>query len=333
MRCLAIGVAALAAGCVPLERPQEVVRVDLRAPWLDPDRPVLRVGPRVITRGEAYRRVVERLGSGQILSGIARDELLRMGAESMGIGVSDEEVERGAEEKFDAWCDEFADAEAMRRELAREGLTREEVRAAFREETSHEILVAKVVSASRVIDDEALHDYYRDTYAQARVYVRHLAFPGGADEKETLKRRADEAVRRLRGAEAWDSVARDFLEGSGDDAAALGGDRGWIGERAELPEDLKSILFALGAGEAGEPVWEEGFGYHVFSVTQKAAPEPYAQCREKMAGELRNEPPRPGEIQDVLAKLGEKFPVEIIGAAPPREAPAGAGVPERSSAR
>ena len=99
MRCLAIGVAALAAGCVPLERPRDAVRVDLREPWLDPDAPVLRVGSRVITRGEAYRRVVERFGAGQILSGIARDELLRMGAESMGIAATEEEVRRGAEEK------------------------------------------------------------------------------------------------------------------------------------------------------------------------------------------------------------------------------------------
>ncbi len=333
MRYLAIGVAVLAAGCVPLERPRETVRVDLREPWLDPDAPVLRVGPRVITRGEAYRRVVERFGGGQILSGIARDELLRMGAESMGIAVREEEVRRGAEERFDAWCGEFADAESMRRHLAGEGLTREEVRAAFEDEARREILTAKVVSASRVIDDKALRDYYRETYAQARVYVRHLAFPGGAEEKDALKRRADGVVRRLRGGEAWDSVARDVMEAAGDAPAALGGDRGWIGEQAELPEDLKSILFALGAGETGEPVWEEGFGYHVFSVAETAASEPYAQCREKMAGELAGEPPRPGEIRDVLAKLGEKFPVEVISAPPPGEAPAGAGVPERSSAR
>lgn len=333
MRYLAIGIAALAAGCVPLERPPDVVRVDLREPWLDPDRPVLRVGSRVITRGEAYRRVVERVGGGQILSGIAREELLRMGAESMGVAVSDEELARGVDERFTAWCDEFGDAESMRRHLAREGMTREDVRAVFAEEARDEILAAKVVSASRVIDDKALEDYYRDTYAQRRVYVRHLAFPGGAEEKDALKRRADEVVRRLRGGEAWESVARDVMAGPDEEAAAFGGDRGWIGEHAELPEDLKGILFALDAGETGDPVWEEGFGYHVFSVTQKAASQPYAQCRDAMAAELRNEPPRPGEIEDVFAKLGEKFPVEIIGAPPPGDAPAGAGVPERSPAR
>jgi len=333
MRRLAMVMAALAAGCAPLERPREVVRVDLREPWLDPDAPVLRVGPRVITRGEAYRRVVHRFGGGQLLRGIARDELLHLGAESLGIDVSAEEIRRGAEERFEAWCGEFADAESMRRHLAREGLSREEVRAGFEEEARREILMAKVVAASRVIDAKALEDYYRETYAQTRVHVLHLAFPGGGEDKDALRRRADGVVGRLRGGEAWAAVAREVLEPERGAPAALGGDCGWIGEGADMPGDLKRVLFALGPGETGEPVWEEGFGYHVFSVAEKAPAEPYAECRDKMAAELAGEPPRAAEIQDVLAKLGEKFPVEVVGPPPPGEAPLSPGVPQRPALR
>jgi len=316
-RLFAVSLAVLLlAGCASGPEP---VKVDLSKPWLDPDRPVLKVGPTVLTRAEIYERIMSRFGTREILWGIAAEELFRLAAQRYGIEISPAEVEKKARSKYKAWAEAFPDRDSMTEELRLRGLTEEDMLKTFREEARNELLVARVVARMRRIDEEALRRYYRTTYAQNRVLVRRLAFPvRGKEEKESVLGFAEEARRRLLAGDSWDDVVRDFMTpvSKGAFPRAVGGDRWWIGDQEEHPEELKRVVFSLETGGVSEPVWEEEFGYHVFQVEEKIPSEPFEACVEKLRNELRAKEPDPEETRAAMAELESRWPVEISASTP-----------------
>ena len=295
----------------------EPVKVDLSKPWLDPERPVLKVGPTVLTRAEIYKRIMSRFGTREILWGIAAEELFRLAGRRYGVEIPAEAVEKKARAKYEAWASAFPDRDSMAEELRLRGLTESDMLATFREEARNELLVAAVVARMRRIDEKALRRYYRTTYAQNRVLVRRLAFPvRKKEEKESVRRFAEEARRRLLAGESWEKVARDFMTpvSKGAFPRAVGGDSWWIGDQDPHPEELKRVVFSLETGGVSEPVWEEEFGYHVFQVEKKIPSEPFEACLEKMRNELREKEPDAEETRAAMAELESRWPVEIYQA-------------------
>lgn len=298
---------AASFGCAPRT---ELVTADMGTPWLDPDRPLICVGPRTITRGEVYRRVMRRFGTKEILSGIAGEELFRLAAEERRVAVTAEDVEAAARERLAAWKERFADPRELAEKLQLGGLTEADLVETFAEEARSELLVAKVVALYRPRDEKALRDYYRETYAQNRALVGRLAFPvtGG---REAARQAAETVRRRLLAGEPWSAVVHDCVRPDGA-PRALGGDRAWISDTADVPAALKEIVFSLAAGEVSEPVWEEEFGYHVYYVEKKIPAEPFAACLEKLAEEIRTRPPADAETRTVLADLQQRYPVTLL---------------------
>jgi len=205
----------------------------------------------------------------------------------------------------------------------------------FEEEARHDLLVARVVALFRPQDETALRRYYEQTYAQDRALVRRLGFPGAARvEKEAALGFAQAAQRRLRGGEAWDAVAKEYLgapEGSKKPPSAIGGDEWWIGAQDDVPADLKKTIFSLETGQVSEPVWEAEFGYHVFTVVAKIPSEPFAACIERMRQEIRTRAPDDVETRDVLAELQNRYPVAVLKQEEKTEAPGPAAPPPNGS--
>jgi len=306
---LLLGVLGCAGGPRPVRVP------DLAGSAFRPQRPVMKVGPRIITEGEVYRRVLRRFGTPEILWGIATEELLSLAAAERDIRISDEEVEKLARSKYEGWLKETA-GDPLTEHLRSKGLFSESaLLETFRAEAASELLLSKVVVSYRSLDETALQQYYRRTYAQERVRVRRIAFPvfPGQDEKNA-KKHASEVCEQLRAGRPWAEVVRPYLEPEdGSPPKAVGGEW-WIGDQEDHPQRLKEIVFSLKAGEVSDPVWEEGFGYHVFKVEERIPPEPFSACVEKMREEIRSLPPEPEEVQKVLADLEERYPLAFFPA-------------------
>jgi parvulin-like peptidyl-prolyl isomerase len=321
------------AGCASRERP---LTADLGSPWLAPDAPVIRVGPRVFTRAEVYHRILELFGTPEILRGLAEEEQLRLFAEDQGITITAAEVGAAAREEFEAAFDPQERATLLE-EFRDEGLTTEEVLRSFEDDARSRLLLQRVVAHFRPLDEASLLRYYRETYAHTRVFVRRLGFPArGAGGKEAAAKLAEEARRRLVAGEPWEQVAEDYLVPQADNEPPRGfGDEWWIREDANYPPSLKKIVFSLEAGEVSPPVWDEEFAYHVFQAVSTIPAEPFAACREKLERDVRLRDPEPEEIRTVLEELQSRFPVEILapaagpaveeGGAPAPGAPGGSG--------
>ncbi len=311
----------LVVGCTAR---RELVTVDLRSPWLDPDGALLRVGSRVLSRGEVYRRILGRFGSKELLRGIAEEEQVRLYAEERGLEISEEEVSAAAQKEYDTWAAAFPDTTSAQRELKAAGLTKADMLRSFEEDVRSELLFEKVVALFRPLDDAAVLQYYRQTYAQDRVLVRRLAFPArGVGGRGSALKLATEAQRRLAASEAWEEVARAYLQPgeAQEPPRAFGGDQWWIGENENYPSELKEAVFALEVGAVSDPLWDEEFAYHVFQVSAAIPAEPFAACVEKMRREIRSRAPTSEETRTVLAELQSRYPFEMLAEARSSEAP------------
>ena len=293
-----------AIGCVSSV---DVARVDLDAPWLDPDVPVVRVGPRVLTRGELYRRVLTRLTPPEVVWEMVKEEMFRLEARARHIEVAADEAQAHAREQYAAWIDAIGGEERI------DPAAREAIARSFEEAAAAQILIERVVAAHRRVDPEALVRYHGETYAHDRIRVSYLSFPmvDGRDAALAAARRARD---RIAGGDPWEAIARDCVARGGQDVPpeALAGQWGVIDARHDLPPAVKDALFALDAGGVSDPVWQEEFGYHVFTVTEKIPARSFEECRGFLADEIRSLPVQLDETQSILGGLRAKYPTTFL---------------------
>lgn len=250
----------------------------------------------------------------KVLQQMIDDEVVAQAAESRAIKVHGREIDKGIEEvqetnfRVDPSGKRRSDAEvseALKSELAKEGLTEEQFRDRIRRQLmARKLMEEEVRSKLKEPDDDKAREAFetlravargsteavkglselrgqaflsfgtriRDLHAE-RVRVAHILVKvppnAGMVAKNKALEKAKAIKRRLAGGE-------DFADAAGKDSddaesAARGGDLGPI-LRGWMPKPFEDAAFSLPVGQVSDPV-ETDFGYHLIRVQEKRAQE------------------------------------------------------------
>jgi parvulin-like peptidyl-prolyl isomerase len=297
------------------------------APWGDPDVVIATVNDSTITRGEYYRRVLERFGTLSILGGVLKDELFRQEAERRVITVSDQEIaafvnDRLMDDASKLAMDMPGDVSPERavaeleRLYSQEGLSLDDVRHDYSRQAEQQLLNDKVVKALRTIDDDSLRKHYHDTWAQTRYGVSHIAYsyaPGGAPDeirRQECLEKALRAKREVTGGRPFAEVAQ--VESEDDMTRRQGGKIGYVTLEMPMHPVMRDAIERLGEGETSDPLDNPEIGsVHLFRVDEVLPHRAFDEVREAMVQEIQDTPPEPQEIMEALRKLQERSNIEV----------------------
>lgn len=195
-------------------------------------------------QGEEFRGEVRR----NILSNLIRLTVVRQEADSRGVEVTGEEVDRALAEIEQ----QVGGPEAFEQALAEAGLTRERARR-LAERQLYEEALRESVTEDLEADPEEVRDFYeRNEPAFQEVRLLRMTLP---DPEE-----ADEAMREV--TEEGRLFSEVAAERSIDDEADEGGDIGWV-EVGELPEDFRIEVEQIDVEELAGPFpTQQGFAVY-----------------------------------------------------------------------
>ncbi|WP_338470512.1 peptidylprolyl isomerase [Niallia sp. XMNu-256] len=134
------------------------------------------------------------------------------------------------------------------------------------------LLLEKAVSSD--ITDKDVKKYYEEEY-RPDIKARHIL----VEDEEKAK----EVKSKLDAGEKFEDLAKEY---STDGTAEKGGDLGWFGPGAMVPE-FEEAAYALDVNEISEPVQSQ-FGFHIIQVTDKKEKEPFEEVKGKMKENLLN---------------------------------------------
>src|SRR2546421_984198 len=223
-----------------------------------------RVGPelaRLLTQPAGPQRDKDReslLRRG--LSEMVDEKLIETEAASLGLTVSEEELQRALEQLARQQNMELAD---FRQALAQQGISWETARDTVRRQTLMAEVLRFKVKARKVSDEEVQAAYATEVKnPQYEVRARHIfvATPQNATpgQQAAALSRAEQALRRVKSGETFALVAREMSEGP---TAKQGGDLGYFRRGLMLPA-IEQAAFSLKAGEIS-PVIKTSSGYHI----------------------------------------------------------------------
>jgi peptidyl-prolyl cis-trans isomerase SurA len=251
-----------------------------------------RVGPELsrLPPGPAGAAQREKLLKAS-LEGMIDERLVESEATSLGIDVSDDEVQHLVEQLAKQ---NNLDMNQFHAALAQQGISFDTVRDSLkRQQLTMRLLQYKV--KPRKVTDEEVQAAYASMNKNGEMEVRardiFIAAPDGAGESMlgAARMKAEAAVRRLRDGEAFAKVAHDLSEGP---SAAEGGDLGYFTRGTMLPA-IEESAFAMQPGQISGLIRTTGEhgGFHVVTVEdrRKLAPRPLSAMQEEIRNRLTNE--------------------------------------------
>lgn len=210
-----------------------------------------------ITKDELYEAMKETYGQ-QTLQQLLYTKVLSDKYE-----LTDEEVE----EKFTETKDQLGSNFQMA--LMQYGMTEE----TFKESLKLDLLVEKAAIADIKATDEELKEYY-DNY-KPEIKARHILVADEATAKE-VKSKLDSGSK-------FEDLAKEYSTDTG--TAANGGDLGWFGAGAMVPE-FEETAYALEVNQISEPVKSQ-FGYHIIQVTEKKEKKSFEEMKKEIEHDVK----------------------------------------------
>lgn len=223
---------------------------------------------------------MEKQLKSQILNQMIQVELLRQGADDLGVEVTDEDVAEQRSEIEDRLEEQGTDLETA---MEQQGLDEEDLEEELETAALQQKVVAELTSDDEV-SDEDVAQYFEDNpqefeTAQARQIVTET-------EEE-----AQQALERVEGGEDFAAVAEDVS--IDDRTASEGGDLGEV-SRSDLqmqPALAEAIFETAEPGELVGPI-ETQQGWHVIEVTERTQDEladVEGQIRQNLVTQAENE--------------------------------------------
>ncbi len=218
------------------------------------DLALVKVNGEQITRDDLFLEMYAQIGD-ETLDNMIRSKLLFQKAETMGITVSEEELDAGIQAVID---ESFSGSEEeFHLVLGYYGYTTE----TFRDEMQTSILLEKIVFDMEYYSEEELRQFFEDNYnffgQPEEIEVRHILL-------ET-KSEAEEVLQKLEQGGDFADLARQYS--IDDSSSAEGGYLGFM-MRGMMVETFEEIAFALSRGEVSGPVNSE-FGFHIIEVLDR----------------------------------------------------------------
>jgi peptidyl-prolyl cis-trans isomerase SurA len=143
----------------------------------------------------------------------------------------------------------------------------------YKKKIHDQIMISKVISFEVrkrvVVSDDEIEKYYnehlKDYWISEKLRLRHILFLMNdsllEEDKRTKKRKAREALRKIRMGEDFVTVAKKYSE---DISASTGGDLGEI-ERGKMVPEFEKAAFLLKEGEVSSLV-KTPYGLHIIKV-------------------------------------------------------------------
>ena len=231
-------------------------------------------------------------------------------AEEMDIEITDAEIEK----RLDELKQQFfgGDDEKYRKEIAKQGLTDEQVRDEIRARLISEKLFEAVTGTVKVTDAD-IKAYYDKNKAQFEQpesrEVRHILVK--------TKTRADDIHARLEGGDDFAKLAAQYSQDSS--SAKKGGKYTAVKGASVQPFD--KFVFDADTGDLSEPVKTQ-FGWHVIEVLSDIKPKsvtPLKEVEQSIRDTLLREKQN-GAMRKWVNELDEKYADQIAyapGFAPP----------------
>lgn len=229
-----------------------------------------------------------------LLTGMIESEIVRQGAEDLGIEVTDADVEARIEELVE----ELGGQEAFDGVVEQAGLSEDDVVEQIRELVYRERLQDRLFEDVQVTDDDVEEYYEANREARyERAAARHILVE---TEDEAL-----DAIERLEAGTDFAEVAQDVSLDPG--SAEQGGSLGEFG-RGQMVGPFDEAVFTSEVGEIVGPV-ETDFGFHVIEVTERVS-ESYEDVADDIREEL-NQERRGRVIQEWIAERMNEADVTV----------------------
>jgi peptidyl-prolyl cis-trans isomerase SurA len=251
-----------------------------------------RVGPelaRLLQQAPGPQRDKERsalLHRG--LTEMVDEKLIESEATSLGLSVSEDELQRALEQLARQQGMELAD---FRQALEHQGISWDTARDAVRRQTLMAEVLRYKVKPRKVTDEEVQAAYATETQnSQYEVRARHIFVPVPLNatpaQQAAAHAKAEQALSRVKAGETFALVAREMSEGP---TAKQGGDLGYFRRGLMLPA-IEQAAFALNPGEVS-PVIRTSTGYHIVLVEDRRPipPKPLAEVKEDIRARLASD--------------------------------------------
>jgi peptidyl-prolyl cis-trans isomerase SurA len=251
-----------------------------------------RIGPelaRVMQQPPGTQRDKERaelLHRG--LNEMIDEKLIESEASSLGLTVSEEELQRALEQLARQQSMELGD---FRQALEQQGIPWEAARDSVRRQTLMAEVLRFKVKARKVTDEEVFREFNSQVANQQyEVHARHIFIPVPANaspaQQAAAFARAEQALRRVRAGETFALVAREMSEGP---TAKQGGDLGYFRRGLMLPA-IEQAAFSLKPGQVSEII-RTSSGFHIVMVEDRRAipPKPLAEVKEEIRARLASD--------------------------------------------
>ena len=234
-----------------------------------------------ITKDELYEAMKETYGE-QTLQQLLYKKVLSEKYE-----LTDEEID----EKFTETKEQLGANFEMA--LMQYGMTEE----SFKESLELDLLVEKAAIAEIEVTDEELKEYY-DNY-KPEIKARHILVADEATAKE-VKSKLDSGSK-------FEDLAKEYSTDTG--TAANGGDLGWFGTGAMVPE-FEEAAYALEVNQISDPVKSQ-YGYHIIQVTEKKEKKSFEEMKEEIEHDVKVSKIDTATLSDTLQKELKEANVKV----------------------
>ncbi len=210
-----------------------------------------------VTKDELYEAMKERYGE-QVLRELVYGKVL-----SENYAVTDDEVQKEIDSLKEQYGEQFEMV------LQQSGFkSADQLKNTLKVGLMQEKLAMKDIK----ITDEEIKEHYNNL-KPLEIKASHIL----VEDEDT----AIEVRKKLEAGGSFEELAKEY---SKDGSAESGGDLGFFGPGAMVPE-FEEAAFALKVGEISEPVQSQ-FGFHIIKVTDMKGHPPLEEMKEKIRAEL-----------------------------------------------
>lgn len=180
----------------------------------------------------------------QMLDALIDRKLAKEEAKRIGITVSDKEVQKSLDDIKKR--NNITDDEAFARQLAKDGLTLDQMRQQLTEQLQRDRLIQVMVRNKVKVNEEDVRKFYEEyqrrggTEGAVRITVMELPYPPGSsdDQKEATRALAEQVFNEVRGGKSMEAVAQK-LQAEGKAAKII--DPGYVNPKALEPRFAEFI--------------------------------------------------------------------------------------------
>ena len=229
-----------------------------------------KVGNESITKEDLYTFFVDQNGE-KAVDTLITQNLIEQEVKKEGVSVTQKEIDGEMKNLIDA----YGGQAAFDQTLMQSGLTQE----LLEKDMKTNLEIEKLLKPQIKITEEEMQTYFdenKESFAKAKeVNASHIL----VDDEKTAK----EVKAKLDKGEDFAELAKEY---SKDGSAQSGGELGFFGEGAMVPE-FEEAAFSMKVGEISEPVKSQ-FGYHIIKVNeiQEATEANFKDSKEQIEGLL-----------------------------------------------